>query len=70
MTSAANAWHGGGYFNEHVFLTLAEARETIEAWRQDYNHLRPHSILDALTPREFAALERPEAQPPEEGRSR
>ena len=25
--------------NEHVFLTLAEARETIEAWRYDYNHL-------------------------------
>ena len=29
--------------NEHVFLTLAEARETIEAWRHDYNHCRPHS---------------------------
>ena len=29
--------------NEHVFLTLAEAREIIEAWRHDYNHLRPHS---------------------------
>ncbi len=30
---------------EHVFLNLAEARETIEAWRHDYNHLnhlRPH----------------------------
>ncbi len=25
--------------NEHVFLTLAEARETIEAWRYDYNHV-------------------------------
>jgi putative transposase len=23
--------------NEHVFLTLAEARQTIEAWRRDYN---------------------------------
>jgi putative transposase len=36
--------------NEHVFLTLAEAHETIEAWRYDYNHLRPHSSLGALTP--------------------
>src|SRR5271169_2001112 len=36
--------------NEHVFLTLAEARATIEAWRHDYNHLRPHSSLGALTP--------------------
>lgn len=25
------------YRNEHIFLTLAEARETIEAWRVDYN---------------------------------
>ncbi len=26
--------------NEHVFLSLAEARQTIQAWRYDYNHLR------------------------------
>ena len=36
-------------FNEHVFFTLAEAGETIEAWRHDYNHLRPHGSLGALT---------------------
>jgi putative transposase len=53
--------------NEHVFLTLAEARETIEAWRHDYNHLRPHGSLGALTPAEFAALKGQEAQPPREG---
>ena len=53
--------------NEHVFLTLAEARETIEAWRHDYNHLRPHGSLGALTPTEFAALKGQETQPPEEG---
>ena len=53
--------------NEHVFLTLAEARETIEAWRHDYNHLRPHGSLGALTPTEFAALKRQETQTPEEG---
>ena len=50
--------------NEHVFLTLAEARETIEAWRYDYNHLRPHSSLGALTPTEFAMLKREQQQPP------
>jgi putative transposase len=53
--------------NEHVFLTLAEARETIDAWRYDYNHRRPHSSLGALTPNEFAALKEQETQPPQEG---
>jgi putative transposase len=55
--------------NEHVFLTLAEARETIEAWRYDYNHLRPHSSLGALTPTEFAMLKGQEEQPPLEGQN-
>ena len=27
----------------------------IEAWRTDYNTLRPHTSLDGLTPTEFAA---------------
>ena len=55
--------------NEHVFLTLAEARETIEAWRYDYNHLRPHSSLGPLTPIEFAMLKRQQQQPPLEGQN-
>ena len=41
--------------NEHVFSTLAEARCIIEAWRIDYNTVRPHSSLGYLTPEEFAA---------------
>lgn len=53
--------------NEHVFLNLAEARETIEAWRYDYNHMRPHGSLGALTPTEFAVLKGQEMQPPQEG---
>src|SRR5579863_5417703 len=40
--------------NEHAFLSLAEARLLIDAWRDDYNHIRPHSSLGALTPIEFA----------------
>jgi putative transposase len=39
--------------NEHWFLTLDEARETIEEWRLDYNRVRPHSSLGYLTPEEF-----------------
>ena len=53
--------------NEHVFLNLAEARETIEAWRYDYNHIRPHGSLGALTPTEFAMLKGQQTQPPQEG---
>jgi putative transposase len=41
--------------NENWFMDLAEARETIEAWRQDYNQCRPHSALGYRTPEEFAA---------------
>jgi putative transposase len=55
--------------NEHVFLTLAEARETIEAWRDDYNYRRPHSSLGALTPAEFAVLKGQEVRPPHEGQN-
>ena len=41
--------------NEHEFINLLHARELIEAFREDYNQLRPHSSLDDLTPAEFAA---------------
>jgi hypothetical protein len=39
----------------------------IETRRHDYNHLRPHSSLGALTPSEFAALKREQTTPPQEG---
>jgi putative transposase len=39
--------------NEHWFLTLDDARETIENWRPDYNRVRSHSSLGYLTPEEF-----------------
>jgi transposase InsO family protein len=35
--------------------TLEEARERIEAWRQQYNEERPHRALGGKTPREFLA---------------
>lgn len=38
----------------HWFESLYEAREVVEAWRQDYNHVRPHSSLDYQTPKEVA----------------
>jgi putative transposase len=39
--------------NEHLFSTLASARRIIEAWRTDYNTVRPHSSLGGLAPAEF-----------------
>jgi putative transposase len=53
--------------NEYLFTRLAEAREIIEAWRRNYNHLRPHSSLGALTPSEFAALKPEQTIPPQQG---
>jgi len=40
--------------NEHWFLTLDDARETIESLRIDYHQVRPHSSLGYRTPEEFA----------------
>ena len=40
--------------NESWFVSLADAQQTIEAWRVDYNVARPHSGLADRTPAEFA----------------
>ena len=45
--------------NEHWFLSLDDAREKVELWRQDYNENRPHSSLGNVSPEEFAAINRP-----------
>jgi putative transposase len=39
--------------NEHVFPSLAAARQIIDAWRTDYITVRPHSNLGGLAPAEF-----------------
>jgi len=41
--------------NAHSFLSLADARAKIEAWRRDENESRPHMSLGWLTPFEYAA---------------
>ena len=46
--------------NEHRFLSLDDARDKIEAWRQDYNEERPHSALGNATPEEYAARVEPQ----------
>ena len=40
--------------NMEWFDTLKEAQVVIEAWREQYNHFRPHSALNYQTPHAFA----------------
>ena len=40
--------------NAFWFLSLADARCKIEAWRVEYNTVRPHSALGFLPPAEYA----------------
>lgn len=42
--------------NQHWFLALADARRTVETWRHDYNHVRPHSGLGYRTPAEVSEV--------------
>ena len=46
--------------DQHRFASLEEARQTIEAWRIEYNTQRPHRALKQQTPAAYvAAWERP-----------
>ncbi|MFO0899626.1 MAG: IS3 family transposase [Pirellulales bacterium] len=43
------------FLSREEFESLSSARRLTSAWRDDYNHVRPHSSLGYLTPTEFAA---------------
>jgi putative transposase len=45
--------------NASWLLSMADARDRIEAWRIDYNEERPHTSLGNLTPRQFARQAQP-----------
>ena len=36
--------------NETLFASLGHVRSVLRAWRDDYNHVRPHSGIGGLTP--------------------
>jgi putative transposase len=36
--------------NAHWFMSLAEAREKLDAWRRDFNEVRPHSAIGYNVP--------------------
>ena len=44
--------------NEHVFLTLKQARQHTIEWRIDYNQIRPHTSCRRMPPALFAATMR------------
>jgi putative transposase len=43
--------------NENWFLSLEDAREKVEEWRQHYNGERPHGALGNLSPVEFTGVQ-------------
>ena len=43
--------------NETWFTSLSHARDTLAAWQQDYNEVRPHRSLGQRSPVEFVRLE-------------
>ena len=48
--------------NREQFATLKEAKVLVEDHRLDYNHRRPHSALNYLTPAAFAASQTKKAK--------
>jgi putative transposase len=36
--------------NREIFTTMREAKVLIEGWRQEYNHIQPHSSLGYRPP--------------------
>ncbi|MFM9845880.1 MAG: transposase [Hyphomicrobiaceae bacterium] len=47
--------HNAECLNETLFASLQQARTVLDAWRADYNGVRPHSALANRTPEEFRA---------------
>ena len=39
-----------GCLNVNRLMSLEDAKQEIEVWREEYNSFRPHSSLDGLTP--------------------
>lgn len=48
--------------NAHYFLSLPDAQEKVEQWRNYYNKFHPHSSLGNLAPEEFAVTKARELQ--------
>jgi putative transposase len=49
-----NATFRDDCLNQHWFSSIHEARLLVEHWRNEYNHLRPHSSIGRIPPDAFA----------------
>jgi putative transposase len=49
--------------NETLFTSLPHAKAVLARWKDDYNHVRPHSALGGATPAEGAAKSKSQACP-------
>ena len=45
--------------NQNIFVSLANSRHLIEAWRQEHTHNRPHSALGWQSPETYRATHQP-----------
>lgn len=52
LTHCGLDWLWAECLNVNWFLSLEDAQEKIERWRQEYNQFRPHSSLNDRTPHE------------------
>lgn len=50
--------------NVNWFLSMDDAAEKIDAWREEYNSFRPHSSLNDLTPNEVVDIYKKSPKPP------
>ena len=63
----AESFHGrfrDECLNQHWFASLEEARQTVEAWRIEYNTERPHRALGQQTPAAWEAAWAPAQKAP------
>jgi putative transposase len=56
MIEAFNGRFRAECLNENWFLSLEDAREKVQAWKEEYNKCRPHRALGSIPPLEFAEL--------------
>lgn len=54
FTESMNGKIRDEFLNEHWFTSPSEAQHLAAEWLYDYNHVRPHSSLNYLTPMQFA----------------